>query len=171
MESEQQAQGAPASVPSPAMAMEDTLASVQRSLVLLHQLHCSVSTFTMPSQLLLLERLNGLASELEVMHKAAENCHVQIPLEVVSFIDEGRNPDEYTRNLLNSCVQRNQVSRGKVDAFKALRKHLLEEAEDAFPDEIEAYRGIRNQSSAEARRLLQSSDALSNGNLKVKSEH
>lgn len=35
-----------------------------------------------------------------------------------SFIDEGRNPDEYTRNLLNSCVQRNQVSRGKVDAFK-----------------------------------------------------
>jgi hypothetical protein len=24
----------------------------------------------------------------------------------------------------------------------------LEEAEDAFPDEIEAYRGIRNQSSA-----------------------
>jgi mediator of RNA polymerase II transcription subunit 10 len=61
---------------------------------------------------------NGLASELEVMHKAAENCHIQIPLEVVSFIDEGRNPDEYTRNLLNSCVQRNQVSRGKVDAFK-----------------------------------------------------
>jgi hypothetical protein len=64
-----------------------------------------------------------------------------------SFIDEGRNPDEYTRNLLNSCVQHNQVSRGKVDAFKALRKHLLEEAEDAFPDEIEAYRAIRNQSS------------------------
>jgi hypothetical protein len=57
MESEQQPQGAPASVPSPAMAMEDTLASVQRSLVLLHQLHCSVSSFTMPSQLLLLERL------------------------------------------------------------------------------------------------------------------
>jgi mediator of RNA polymerase II transcription subunit 10 len=88
-----------------------------------------------------------------------------------SFIDEGRNPDEYTRNLLNSCVQCNQVSRGKVDAFKALRKHLLEEAEDAFPDEIEAYRAMRNQSSLEARRALQSSDLLSNGNLKVKSEH
>ncbi len=33
-------------------------------------------------------------------------------------------------------------------SLQALRKHLLEEAEDAFPDEIEAYRGIRNQSSA-----------------------
>ncbi len=36
---------------------------------------------------------NGLASELEVMHKAAENCHIQIPLEVVrcilSFSAEG----------------------------------------------------------------------------------
>lgn len=35
-----------------------------------------------------------------------------------SFIDEGRNPDEFTKDLLNSCVQRNQVSKGKVDAFK-----------------------------------------------------
>jgi hypothetical protein len=40
-----------------ATAMEDTLASVQRALALLHQLQCSVSAFQLPSQLVLLERL------------------------------------------------------------------------------------------------------------------
>ncbi len=40
------------------------------------------------------------------------------------------------------------VKRRDSLSLQALRKNLLEEAEDSFPDEIEAYRGIRNQSSA-----------------------
>jgi mediator of RNA polymerase II transcription subunit 10 len=105
------------------------------------------------------------------MHSSAQNCNIPIPLEVVRFIDDGRNPDEFTKDLLNSCVQRNQATKGKVDAFKALRKNLLEEIEDAFPEETEAYRLIRTQAATEARRALQSTTQLSNGDLKVKSEH
>lgn len=40
-----------------------------------------------------------------------------------SFIDEGRNPDEYTKQLLNGCVQQNQASKGKVDSFKVSCSH------------------------------------------------
>lgn len=39
-------------------------------------------------------------------------------LNMSSFIDEGRNPDEFTKHLLNGCVQQNQASKGKVDSFK-----------------------------------------------------
>lgn len=46
-----------ADAPSPQVAMEDTLASVQRALALLHHLQCSVSAFHLPSQLVLLDRL------------------------------------------------------------------------------------------------------------------
>nr|XP_024388927.1 mediator of RNA polymerase II transcription subunit 10b-like isoform X2 [Physcomitrium patens] len=133
--------------PSSQLPTEDTLASVHRALALLHQLQCSVSGFQLPSQLVLLERLNGLVSEFGNMHSASQDCHIQIPLEVLNFIDEGRNPDEYTKHLLNGCIQQNQASKGKVDSFKALRKHLLEQVEEVFPAETEAYRDIRNQSS------------------------
>ncbi|KAH6831445.1 Mediator complex [Perilla frutescens var. hirtella] len=58
----------------------------------------------------------------------------------VSLIDDGRNPDELTRDVLNDCIVNNQVAKGKTDAFKSLRMHLLEELDEVFPDEIEAYR-------------------------------
>lgn len=35
-----------------------------------------------------------------------------------SLIDNGKNPDEFTRDVLNSCIARNQVTKGKTDAFK-----------------------------------------------------
>ncbi|CAN1255660.1 Mediator of RNA polymerase II transcription subunit 10b, partial [Linum perenne] len=66
----------------------------------------------------------------------------------VSLIDDGKNPDEFTRDVINSCIAKNQVTKGKTDAFKALRKNLLDELEQAFPDEIESYREIRAISAA-----------------------
>ncbi|KAG6550151.1 hypothetical protein Mapa_008107 [Marchantia paleacea] len=155
-------------------SMDDVGASVQRALALLHQLHCSVSSFSLSSQLLLLERLNGVLKELMVLQSTAQNISIPIPLEVVRFIDEGRNPDEFTKDLLNNCIQRNQYTKGKVDSFKNLRRHILEELEDTFPEETETYRAIRSQAAAENRRAVQSLQTpalLSNGDLKVKTEH
>ncbi|KAJ7297078.1 hypothetical protein O6H91_05G081500 [Diphasiastrum complanatum] len=170
----------PSSVPPPPVlaasrepreAMEDTVSSIEKTLALLHQLHCSVSSFSLPSQLLLLERLNGVVKELMTMQSSAQECNLQIPIEVVSFIDEGRNPDEFTKGLLNNCIQRNQSTRGKVDSFKSLRKHLLEEIEEAFPEETDAYRMLRTAALTESRSKAQGSALLSNGDVKVKSEH
>lgn len=152
-------------------ALDDISASIQRSLALLHQLHCSVSSFSLPSQLTLLDRLNGVMKELSVMHSAAEDCHFQIPMDVIRLVDEGKNPDEFTKDLINNCIQRNQATKGKVDAFKALRKHLLEEIEDAYPEETEAYRALRTAAALEARRSSQAPALLSNGDVKVKTEH
>lgn len=145
--------------------------SIDKSLGLLHQLHLTVSSFNIASQLPLLHRLNAVVSELDTMQRLAENCNIQIPLEVVNLIDDGKNPDEFTRDVINSCIARNQITKGKTDAFKSLRKHLLEELEQTFPDEVEAYRDIRATSATESKRLAQAQSILSNGDVKVKSEH
>ena len=42
-----------------------------------------------------------------------------------SLIDDGKNPDEFTRDVINSCVARNQVTKGKTDAFKVIPLSLL----------------------------------------------
>ncbi|XP_062194157.1 mediator of RNA polymerase II transcription subunit 10b-like [Phragmites australis] len=145
--------------------------SIQKTLGLLHQLNLTVSSFNSASQLPLLQRLNALVGELDTMQKLAEGCNIQVPMEVVNLIDNGKNPDEFTKDVFNSCIAKNQITKGKTDAFKSLRKHLLEELEQTFPEDVDAYREIRATAAAESKRLAQSQSTLPNGDAKVKAEH
>ncbi|XP_068661972.1 mediator of RNA polymerase II transcription subunit 10b-like isoform X2 [Aristolochia californica] len=163
--------GPTAEADGPKQNLNNVINSVQKTLGLLHQLYLTVSSFNVSSQLPLLQRLNALVAELDSMQRLAENCNIQVPMEVVNLIDDGKNPDEFTRDVINSCIARNQTTKGKTDAFKSLRKHLLEELEQAFPDEVESYREIRASSSAESKRQAQAQaqNVLPNGDVKVKS--
>ncbi|EAZ03627.1 hypothetical protein OsI_25763 [Oryza sativa Indica Group] len=93
------------------------MASIQRTLGLLHQLNLNVSSFSSASQLPLLQRLNSLVAELDTMQKHAEGCNIQVPMEVVNLIDDGKNPDEFTRDVLNSCIAKNQEKEKKNHQF------------------------------------------------------
>ncbi|KAL2551773.1 Mediator of RNA polymerase II transcription subunit 10b [Forsythia ovata] len=144
--------------------------SIQKTLGILHQLYLTVSSYNVASQLPLLQRMNNLVLELDNMTKLAENCNIQVPMEVLNLIDDGKNPDEFTRDVLNSCIAKNQITKGKTDTFKSLRRHLLEDLEQTFPDEVEAYREIRAASAAETKRFAQAQSTLPNGDAKVKTE-
>ncbi|CAM8986695.1 unnamed protein product [Rhodiola kirilowii] len=156
----------------PKQNLNQVINSIQKTLGLLHQLYLTVSSFNVASQLPLLQRLNSLVVELDNMSKMAENCNIQVPVEVLNLIDDGKNPDEFTRDVINVCITKNQITKGKTDALKGFRKHLLEELEEAFPDEVESYREIRALSAAESKRLaqVQAQSFLPNGDAKVKSE-
>ena len=81
------------------------------------------------------------------MAKLSDKCNIQIPMEVFkwvffcslhfsksiilfrgqfwleyldlhSLIDDGKNPDEFTRDVINSCIAKNQITKGKTDTFK-----------------------------------------------------
>ncbi|KAL5851101.1 hypothetical protein ACOSQ3_006219 [Xanthoceras sorbifolium] len=159
-----------ASADDPKQNLNQTINSVQKTLGLLHQLYLTVSSFNSASQLPLLQRLNSLVMELDNMVKLSEKCDIQVPVEVLNLIDEGKNPDEFTRDVINSCIAKNQVTKGRTDAFKSFRKHHLEELEQTFPHEVESYREIRASSAAEAKRLARSQSMLQNGDVKVKPE-
>ncbi|KAK9290505.1 hypothetical protein L1049_008675 [Liquidambar formosana] len=154
----------------PKQNLNQVINSIQKTLGLLHQLYLSVSSFNVASQLPLLQRLNALVLELDNMTKLSEKCNIQVPMEVLNLIDDGKNPDEFTRDVINSCIAKNQITKGKTDAFKGLRRHLLEELEQAFPDEVESYRDTRAASAAESKRLAQAQSILPNGDVKVKTE-
>ncbi|XP_017232308.1 mediator of RNA polymerase II transcription subunit 10b isoform X2 [Daucus carota subsp. sativus] len=132
----------------PKQNLDETINSIQKSLGLLHQLYLTVSSFNLASQPHLLQRLNNLVLELDNMSKLSEKCNIDVPMEVLNLIDDGKNPDEFTREVLNKCIAKNQITKGKADALKGLRKHLLEELDQSFPDEVETYREIRSASAA-----------------------
>jgi mediator of RNA polymerase II transcription subunit 10 len=149
----------------PKQNLNQVINSIQKTLGLIHQLYLTVSSFNVASQLPLLQRLNSLVLELDNMTKLAEECNIQVPLHILNLIDDGKNPDEFTRDILNDCIARNQITKGKTDAFKGFRKHLLEELEQAFPDEVESYREIRASSAAESKRLALVQSTLPNGDV------
>ncbi|XP_057748702.1 mediator of RNA polymerase II transcription subunit 10b [Arachis stenosperma] len=145
--------------------------SIQKTLGLIHQLYLTVSTYNAAFQMPLLQRINGLVAELDNMVKLAEKCNIQIPMEVVNLIDDGKNPDEFTKDVLNNCIAKNQITKGKTDALKSFRKNLLEELEQNFPAEVETFRESRAASAAELKRPVQAQSALANGDVRVKTEH
>lgn len=157
-------------VDDPKQNLNQVINSIQKTLGLLHQLYLTVSSFNASSQLPLLQRLNTLVLELDNMVKLSEKCNIQVPMEVLNLIDDGKNPDEFTRDVINSCIAKNQITKGKTDAFKGLRKHLLEELEQTFPDEVESYREIRATSAAELKRQALAQSMMPNGDVKVKPE-
>ncbi|KAK6934906.1 Mediator complex, subunit Med10 [Dillenia turbinata] len=136
-----------AAVDDPKQNLNQVINSIQKTLGLIHQLSLTVSSFNVASQLPLLQRVNSLVLELDNMTKLAEKCNIQVPMEVINLIDDGKNPDEFTKDVINSCIAKNQITKGKTDAFKSLRKNILEELEQAFPEEVESYRDIRASSS------------------------
>ncbi|KDP25204.1 hypothetical protein JCGZ_20360 [Jatropha curcas] len=144
--------------------------SIQRTLAFLHHLYLTVSTFNAASQLPLLRRLNVLVMELDNLIKLSDKLNIQVPTEVLSYIDDGKNPDDFTRDVINNCISTNQATKGQADAFKSLRSHLLEELEQAFPEEVEHYREIRAISAAESKQLAEAQSSLPNGDVKVNSE-
>ncbi|KAI4306331.1 hypothetical protein L6164_029618 [Bauhinia variegata] len=151
--------------------LNQVINSIQKTLGLIHQLYLTVSSFNPAFQMVLLQRINSLAMELDNMVKLSEKCNIQVPMEVLNLIDDGKNPDEFTKDVINSCIAKNQITKGKTDAMKGLRKHLLEELEQNFPDEVEAFREARAASAAELKRLAQSQNVIPNGDVRVKTEH
>ncbi|GFS44482.1 mediator complex, subunit Med10 [Actinidia rufa] len=150
----------------PKQNLNQVINSIHKTLGLTHQLYLTVSSFNIASQLPLLQRLNSLVMELDNMTKMADKCKYTGP----PAGRQGKNPDEFTKDVLNGCIAKNQITKGKADAFKGLRRHLLEELEQAFPDEVESYREIRTTSAAELKRLAQAQSMLPNGDVKVKPE-
>ncbi|KAH8499592.1 hypothetical protein H0E87_014986 [Populus deltoides] len=154
-----------ATVDDPKQNLNQVIDSIQKTLGQLHPLYLTVSSFNTASQPPLLQRLNGLVTELDNMVKLSERCNIQVPMEVLNLIDDGKNPDEFTRDVINSCIIKNQVTKGKTDAFKSLRKHLLEELEQTFLDEVESYMEIRAMSAAVSYIYDMLDGFLSNANL------
>lgn len=59
---------------------------------------------------------------------------ISVPLEVIQYIEDGRNPDIYTREFVEAIRRSNQYQRAKMHALKQLRDSLAEKIIEEFPD-------------------------------------
>ncbi|XP_010789639.1 mediator of RNA polymerase II transcription subunit 10 [Notothenia coriiceps] len=84
----------------------------------IRQLGIIVSDFQPSSQAGLNQKLNLMISGLQDIEKCRQQLHeINVPLEVFEYIDQGRNPQLYTKECLERALARNEQVKGKIDTM------------------------------------------------------
>ncbi|XP_037085093.1 LOW QUALITY PROTEIN: mediator of RNA polymerase II transcription subunit 10-like [Pollicipes pollicipes] len=71
---------------------------------------------------------------------------VQVPLEVFDYIDQGRNPQLYTKDCMEKALTKNEEVKGKIDSYKRFKANMKVELSQVFPNEMAKYRAVRKVS-------------------------
>ncbi|KAI4596966.1 RNA polymerase II mediator complex subunit [Pestalotiopsis sp. 9143b] len=112
----------------------------------------SSSSSTRPSRDVLAAEIRSLQQSLQQIHKTAttpspEQSLPHVPPELIQYVENGRNPDIYTREFVELVRRGNQLMKGKQLAFRGFRDVLAEEMGKAMPE-------IRE----DARRVVEATD-------------
>ena len=76
----------------------------------------------------------SLVNNLIALADSAPQVNIDIPKEIIVYVQEGRNPDIYTREFVEVVMKNNQKLKGKSDAFAQFRDILARELVGAVPD-------------------------------------
>ena len=60
-----------------------------------------------------------------------------------SYIDQGRNPQLYTKDCIDKALTKNEQVKGKIDAYRKFKANMLVELNRVFPNELAKYRAVR----------------------------
>uniref|UniRef100_A0A8C2TT44 Mediator of RNA polymerase II transcription subunit 10 n=1 Tax=Coturnix japonica TaxID=93934 RepID=A0A8C2TT44_COTJA len=106
-----------------AMAMAEKFDSLEEHLEKfvenIRQLGIIVSDFQPSSQAGLNQKLNFMVTGLQDIDKCRQQLHdISVPLEVFEYIDQGRNPQLYTKECLERALAKNEQVKGKIDTMK-----------------------------------------------------
>lgn len=84
----------------------------------------------------LVVRLNQTIEQLDTLTRLSKPhlTGLPVPLDVLQYIEDGRNPNVYTREFVESTRKSNQHLRGKMVAFEQLRDILGTKIEREFPE-------------------------------------
>ncbi|GAW26571.1 putative mediator of RNA polymerase II transcription subunit 10 [Rosellinia necatrix] len=103
-----------------------------------------LSSSASSSRDVLAAELTALSRSLRAVHRAAAappaggaaaaRSLPSVPPELVQYVDNGRNPDVYTREFVELVRRGNQLMRGKRRAFAAFRDVLAAEIAAAMPE-------------------------------------
>jgi mediator of RNA polymerase II transcription subunit 10 len=78
--------------------------------------------------------LTTLLSNLSTLLATAPSLStIAVPREIIAYVEDGRNPDIYTREFVEIVQRQNQFVRGKAEAFASFRDVLAEEIGSALP--------------------------------------
>ncbi|XP_026481779.1 mediator of RNA polymerase II transcription subunit 10 [Ctenocephalides felis] len=108
------------------------------------QIRIIVSDFQPQGQSVLNQKIQGLVSGLQEVEKLKNQVQdIHVPLEVFDYIDQGRNPQLYTKDCIEKALSKNEEVKGKIDTYRKFKANMLVELQRTFPNELNKYRALR----------------------------
>jgi mediator of RNA polymerase II transcription subunit 10 len=83
------------------------------------------------------ETSQTLSQSLQAVHGSSSalfDAGPRVPEPLIQYVENGRNPDIYTREFVELVRRMNQLARGKQHAFAAFRDTLAEQMNAALPE-------------------------------------
>jgi len=107
------------------------------------------SDFTPKSQEPLNQKVHTMISGLQELDNLKNQfTDVRVPIELLDYLDQGKNPQLYTRECLERTKQKNKEVNGKIEIYKKFHAHLLQELGQEMPSDTMAYLNVRNKAGA-----------------------
>jgi len=78
--------------------------------------------------------LRQLLVNLSELSHTSRRLPTRVPVELLQYVEEKRNPDVYKRQIVEMVMQYNQIQAGKAQAFAGFRDVLGRELMSAIPD-------------------------------------
>ncbi|XP_046373927.1 mediator of RNA polymerase II transcription subunit 10-like [Haliotis rubra] len=108
------------------------------------QMGIIVSDFQPQGQNVLNQKLQTMVLEMQEIDKFRPQMQdVHVPLEVFDYIDQGKNPNLYTKDCLEKALAKNELIKGKMDNLKRFKAMLMVELTKVFPNEMSMYRALK----------------------------
>ncbi|GFV05949.1 mediator of RNA polymerase II transcription subunit 10 [Trichonephila clavipes] len=83
------------------------------------QLGIIVSDFQPQGQTILNQKIAQMVTYMQEIDKCKNQVQdIQVPLEVFEYIDQGRNPQLYTKDCMEKALNKNEVVKGKIDSYR-----------------------------------------------------
>ncbi|QPG77132.1 hypothetical protein FOA43_004536 [Brettanomyces nanus] len=89
---------------------------------------------TEEAKLGLANNINKVVSELEKLSDKPDLKSIAIPLDIINYVEDGRNPDIYTREFVEVVRKLNQYLNGKSLALQNFRNTLGAAIKQEFPE-------------------------------------
>lgn len=90
------------------------------------------------------QKINQVVGSLKEIDKLKDTIqNIQLPIEVFDYIDLGKNPQFYTKDIMEKALTKNEQVKGKIEYYRTFKKILLEELTKVFPSEMSKYQTFR----------------------------
>jgi len=123
-------------------ALERTLEQFQENA---RHISVIVGELSSSNQDTLNQKLYTLTSGLQEIDRLKNDFKdVRVPLELLDYLDQGKNPQLYTSECLERTRQKNKEENGKIETYKKFNAHLLREFSHEMPTDTVSYLNIRN---------------------------
>ncbi|ODQ68568.1 subunit of the RNA polymerase II mediator complex [Nadsonia fulvescens var. elongata DSM 6958] len=122
--------------PSNPAALAKTEAQLKRVIETFIELGVMVHDFqgTVEAKEGLVERVNMTTQQFRSLVETSADLTEAIPIDVIQYIEDGRNPDVYTREFVEVLAKQNHYLNGKMEATRQFRDILAEQIKIAYPD-------------------------------------